>query len=176
VICKIIYSKRTSRGSRQCGFILFFSVYTFIFHLTFSFAGKKLEGREQRQLLWRALRNRTVAPAEIWTQYLCSRDYSILVKVTLKLSLCFNWAPRHEGVLGEWRYSSTHCDFGTRLRWVVGFTPRLLYPMEGAPLTHWIGGWVGPRAVLDAMKRKIPSPRRESNPRTPIVQGKITDM
>jgi sulfatase maturation enzyme AslB (radical SAM superfamily) len=38
-------------------------------------------------------------------------------------------------------------------------------------LSHWIGGWVGPRAVLDAvMKRKIPSPRRESNPRTPIVQ------
>jgi hypothetical protein len=34
-----------------------------------------------------------------------------------------------------------------------------------------IGGWVGPRAVLDAVvKRKIPSPRRESNLRTPIVQ------
>jgi hypothetical protein len=30
---------------------------------------------------------------------------------------------------------------------------------------------VGPRAVLDAVvKRKIPSPGRESNPRTPIVQ------
>jgi hypothetical protein len=30
---------------------------------------------------------------------------------------------------------------------------------------------MGPRAVLDAMvKRKIPSPRRESNPITPIVQ------
>jgi len=30
---------------------------------------------------------------------------------------------------------------------------------------------VGPRAVLDAVvKRKIPSPRRESNPRTPVVQ------
>jgi hypothetical protein len=30
---------------------------------------------------------------------------------------------------------------------------------------------VGPRAVLDVVvKRKIPSPRRESNPRTPIVQ------
>jgi len=29
-------------------------------------------------------------------------------------------------------------------------------------------GWMGPRAVLDAaVKRKIPSPRRESNPRTP---------
>jgi hypothetical protein len=30
------------------------------------------------------------------------------VKVKVKLSLCFNWAPRHEGVLGKWRYSSTH--------------------------------------------------------------------
>jgi hypothetical protein len=30
---------------------------------------------------------------------------------------------------------------------------------------------VGPRAVLDALvKRKIPSLRRQSNPRTPIVQ------
>jgi hypothetical protein len=30
---------------------------------------------------------------------------------------------------------------------------------------------VGPRAVLDAVvKRKIPNPRRKSNPRTPIVQ------
>jgi hypothetical protein len=25
----------------------------------------------------------------------------------VKLSLCVNWAPRHEAVLGEWRYSST---------------------------------------------------------------------
>jgi hypothetical protein len=42
---------------------------------------------------------------------------------------------------------------------------------ERAPGTHWIGGWDGPRAVLDAVvKRKIPSPRRESNPRIPIVQ------
>jgi len=33
--------------------------------------------------------------------------------------------------------------------------------------THWIGGWVGPRVVLDAVvKRKIFSPRRESKPRT----------
>jgi hypothetical protein len=46
------------------------------------------------------------------------------------------------------------------------FTPR-----ERAPGTHWIGGWVGTRAVLDAVvKRKIPSPRQESNPRIPIVQ------
>jgi hypothetical protein len=49
--------------------------------------------------------------------------------------------------------------------------PGRFTPKERAPGTHWIGGWVGPRAVLDAVvKRKIPSPCRESNPRTPIVQ------
>jgi hypothetical protein len=35
---------------------------------------------------------------------------------------------------------------------------------------------VGPRAVLDAVvKRKIPSLRRESNPRTPIIQATATN-
>jgi hypothetical protein len=43
--------------------------------------------------------------------------------------------------------------------------------MERAPGTHWIGGWVGPGAVLGVVvKRKILSPRRELKPRTPIVQ------
>jgi hypothetical protein len=47
--------------------------------------------------------------------------------------------------------------------------PAALPPRERAADTHWIGGWVGPRAVLDpVVKRKIPSPRRESNPKTPI--------
>jgi len=37
---------------------------------------------------------------------------------------------------------------------------------ERAPGTHWIRGWVGPRACLDAVvKRKIPSPCRDSNSR-----------
>jgi hypothetical protein len=54
---------------------------------------------------------------------------------------------------------------------VVSFTPRPLYPRERAPGTHWIGGWVGSGAVLDAVvKRKIPSLCWESNPRTPTVQ------
>jgi hypothetical protein len=48
--------------------------------------------------------------------------------------------------------------------------PAALSPRERAPGTHWIEGWVGPRAILDTMaKRKIPSPRRELNPKTPIV-------
>jgi hypothetical protein len=45
--------------------------------------------------------------------------------------------------------------------------PGRFTPKERTPATHWIGGWVGPRAGLDAVvKRKIPSPCRDSNPRS----------
>jgi hypothetical protein len=55
--------------------------------------------------------------------------------------------------------------------WLVSRSGRFTL-RERAPGTHWIGGWVGPRAVLDAVvKGKIPSPSRESNPKTPIVQS-----
>jgi hypothetical protein len=54
---------------------------------------------------------------------------------------------------------------------VSGQLPAALPPGKRAPGTHWIGSWVGPRTVLDAVvKRKIPSSRRETNPRTPTVQ------
>jgi len=33
---------------------------------------------------------------------------NVKVKIKVKLSLCFNWAPHHEGVLGNWRYTSMH--------------------------------------------------------------------
>jgi hypothetical protein len=52
------------------------------------------------------------------------------IKVKVKLSLCFNWAPSHESVLGEWRYSSTHSltsaiDGGEWSAWRPGrFTPK----------------------------------------------------
>jgi hypothetical protein len=40
-------------------------------------------------------------------------------------------------------------------------------PRERAPVTHWIGGWVGPRAGLDAVvKRKITSLFRELTPQS----------
>jgi len=29
--------------------------------------------------------------------------------------------------------------------------PGCFTPMERAPGTHWMGGWVGPRAVLDTV-------------------------
>jgi len=33
---------------------------------------------------------------------------SVMQPASRYLSLGFNWAPRHEGVLGEWMYSSIH--------------------------------------------------------------------
>jgi hypothetical protein len=93
------------------------------------------------------------------------------VKVKVK-STCFNWAPRHGGVLGEWKYSFTHSltsalDEG---EWSASRPCRFIHRVR-PPVIHWIGGWMGPRVVLDAVvKRKILSHRRESNPRTPIVQ------
>jgi hypothetical protein len=68
-------------------------------------------------------------------------------------------------------YLHAFFDLGTRWRWVVSFATGRFTARERAPGIHWIGVWVGPRAGLDAVvKRKIPSPRLESNPRTPIVQ------
>jgi hypothetical protein len=61
-------------------------------------------------------------------------------------------------------------DLDTRWVWSAS-RPGRFTPRERTPGTHWRGGWVGPRAVLDAVvKGKIPSPSRESNPSTPIVQ------
>jgi hypothetical protein len=71
--------------------------------------------------------------------------------------------------IGEWRYRSMHSSalaLGGG-EWSASRSGRFT-PREIAPGTHWIGGWVGPRAILDSVvKRKIPIPRRESNPRTP---------
>jgi len=91
-----------------------------------------------------------------------------------KVALCFfNCAPRHEGVSGEWRYSSIYS-----LTSVLGggersdLRPGHFTPKERAPATHWIGGWVSPRAGLDTVvKRKIPSPSRDSNPRSSSYPG-----
>jgi hypothetical protein len=46
--------------------------------------------------------------------------------------------------------------------------PAALYPRGKDPGTHWIGGWMGPRAGLDAgARRKILCPCRGSNPDRP---------
>jgi hypothetical protein len=79
----------------------------------------------------------------------------------------------------EWRYTPHISDLGTRWRQVVSFTPWLLYPQGKSPDTHWKGGWVGPRASLDAVvKRKIPSLWWDLNPLIiqPIAQCYTTEL
>jgi len=61
----------------------------------------------------------------------------------------FCWAPRHEGVLGEWMYSSTHSsssalDGG---EWLASRLGRFIH-RERDSRTHWIGGWMDPRTIL----------------------------
>jgi hypothetical protein len=46
-------------------------------------------------------------------------------------------------------------NLGTGWRWVVSFMPLPLYTRRKAPDTHWIEGWVGPRAGLDIMERNL---------------------
>jgi hypothetical protein len=55
---------------------------------------------------------------------------------------------------------------------MVSYTPLPLYHQEKSPYYPLHRKLcVGPRVVLDeVVKSKIPSPRRESNPRTPFVQ------
>jgi hypothetical protein len=66
-----------------------------------------------------------------------------------------------------WRGGIAPCilNLGIRWRWVVSsrsvhFTPRVRFPGS-----HWIGGWVGLRAGLDAVtKKKYHCPCWELNP------------
>jgi hypothetical protein len=86
----------------------------------------------------------------------------------IKLSLCLKWAPCHEGLLEDWRYSSTDSlilslDGGE----LSASSPNHFTPRERAPGTHFIGDPVSPRASLDVVARKgIPSPCQDSNPQS----------
>jgi hypothetical protein len=58
--------------------------------------------------------------------------------------------------MGEWMYSSNHSlilvlDGG---EWSAS-RPGRFTSQDRAPGTHWIGGWVGPRAVLDTSQITI---------------------
>jgi hypothetical protein len=51
----------------------------------------------------------------------------------------------------EWiyEYRSRLLELGTSWRWMVSFTLSKLHPLgKSPPGTHWIKGWVGPRAGL----------------------------
>jgi hypothetical protein len=65
-------------------------------------------------------------------------------------------------------HAMSSLDLGTIRRWVLYFTLRSLYPRNKRWRTHWIGSWVGSRAGLDMVaKRIIPDP---TGNRSPTVQ------
>jgi hypothetical protein len=53
--------------------------------------------------------------------------------------------------MGERIYRSTILVISARWMLSGQFTPLPLYRLERAPGTHCVGGWVGPRAGLDAV-------------------------
>jgi hypothetical protein len=62
-------------------------------------------------------------------------------------------------------------DLGSRWRWVVSFTPRPLYPQRKSPWYPLVRRLGGPQSRSGrGGEEKNFQPRRESNPRTPIVQ------
>jgi len=83
-----------------------------------------------------------------------------LVSVLDKLPLC-------EGVWGNGGVASCILNLDTRWRWMVSFTPWLLYPRENSPGTLRIGGWMESRTGQETVaKRNKPCPYLESNPVT----------
>jgi hypothetical protein len=88
----------------------------------------------------------TPAPLDCYIDMFKFYEYvskSFRTEVKVKLSLCFS---KHHAMEAYW---GSGC---------IAPHPGLFTPRDKAPGTHWIGGWVGPRAVLDArVKRKIPS-------------------
>jgi hypothetical protein len=94
-----------------------------------------------------------------------------------KLSRYTPW--RHMG--GEEVYLLVILNLGTRWGWVVSVTPRpRCTPGERTPGIHWIGGWVGPRAGLDAEAwKKIiwacrgPNPDRPARSQTLYFKGSV---
>jgi hypothetical protein len=82
------------------------------------------------------------------------------VKINLSLRLTKHHAMK---TYWEWRYSSTY-DLGARLRWVVSFTPRSLYPQGKKPqfpLVRRLGGPQSRSGRGGEAKNSQPSPGME---------------
>jgi len=74
----------------------------------------------------------------------CSHTSSHDHRIEEKVSLCFNWAPCHEGILGGMEVQlHSFFDLGITWRWVVSFTPWPLNPQGKGPwypLDRKLGG------------------------------------
>jgi hypothetical protein len=99
--------------------------------------------------------------------------------VKVKLSLCFNWSPRHEGVLGSWGIAPRILDLGTRRRRVVSFTLRPLYPQGKCPwypLDKRLGGLQSRSGRGGEEKNSQPLPGIEPPIIQPVAQRYATEL
>jgi hypothetical protein len=86
----------------------------------------------------------------------CRNMSPALRKVKVKLSLCFNQLSTMPWrLVREWMYRSMY-SWSLPLpggKWSAS-SPGRFTPGERAPFTHWVGGWVGPRAGLGDVERR----------------------
>jgi len=84
----------------------------------------------------------------IWEQTATCATYSVnwLVFITEMKSV---YCAVRTGSLNKAVCASSLNGLRDRWRWVVNSTLWTLYLQRKLPDTHWIGGWVGPRARLD---------------------------
>jgi hypothetical protein len=80
--------------------------------------------------------------------------------------------------MGEWRYSSTIPDLGTRWRKLVIFTPQPLYSRGNNSLgAYWIGVWVAPQPVWTLWNReKISYPAVNRTPAAQLIAYCCTEL
>jgi hypothetical protein len=95
-------------------------------------------------------------------------DLSIWVRKVkkVKLSLCFSWAPRREGVLGSGGIVTLILNLRITWRWVVSFTPLSLYLQGKTPLYSLDRRLDGPQSRSrrdDVQKNSQPLPGLESS-------------
>jgi hypothetical protein len=95
------------------------------------------------------------------------------------LSLHFNWAPRHEGVLEKGGIAPRIIDLGTRRMWVVSFTPRPLYPQGKSPwylFDRRQGGLQSRFGRCGEEENSQPLPKLEPPIIQPIAQRYTTEL
>jgi hypothetical protein len=101
------------------------------------------------------------------------------IKFKARLSLCFNWAPRHDGVLGSGGIAPRILDLGTRWRWVVSLAPRRFTSQVKSPWCP-IGRRLGrPQSRFGyggEEKNSQPLPGLEPSIIQPVAQLYTTDV
>jgi hypothetical protein len=145
--------------------------------VTFSFSKRTLLYPDINWLVTTCLRNLTLSQKgskkgsdrkmALWNVSLLSGydNTPAKLKKKVKLSHCTPWRR-----LGDMNYSSySFLTSALDEVSVQSYVPAAIYPREGAPSTHCIGGWLSPGDSLDAEDRKkIFCPCRGSNPCHPI--------